>query len=250
MNSIIHLVQFMIRISNAHHDMTVIGINFKVSQPVGYGLFRKLHATPCITSTRRQLSQAPINGNIEYDVPQRQYDTDKAKWHLKQAGMDSLDVEISAADAAFGGAVEASELYAEQLRPAGINLTVKRASPDGYWDNVWMKVPWSACYWGGRPTADWMFTIGYQAGGNWTDTFWNNPRFEKLLIAGRAELDDAKRNDIYVEMQTIVSNEGGVVIPCFANNVDASSTAMGHADKLAGNWELDGSRSASRWWFA
>ena len=193
---------------------------------------------------------APIQNYHASDLPQRQYDTDKAKWHLKQAGYDKLDVELSAADAAFGGAVEASELYAEALRPAGINLTVKRASPDDYWDNVWMNVPWSACYWGGRPTADWMFTIAYKAGGNWTDTFWNHPRFEELLVMGRAELDDAKRRDIYVEMQTIVSNEGGVVIPCFANNVDAASTALGKPVRLAGNWELDGGRSAARWWFA
>jgi peptide/nickel transport system substrate-binding protein len=112
-----------------------------------------------------------------------------------------------------------------------------------------MKVPWSACYWSGRVTADWMFTIGYKAGGNWTDSFWNHPRFEALLVAGRAELDEAKRNDIYVEMQHIVSNEGGVLVPCFANNVDAASDALGRPAKLAGNWELDGSRSMERWWF-
>jgi peptide/nickel transport system substrate-binding protein len=227
--------------------------NQDVRMALKYGIDRQGFVDTVLRGYGSVGNDHPIASTQNYhaaDLPQRQYDTDKAKWHLKQAGLDSLDVELSAADAAFGGAVDASELYAEQLRPAGINLTVKRVSPDGYWDNVWMKVPWSACYWGGRPTADWMFTIGYQAGGNWTDTYWNNPRFEELLVAGRAELDEAKRNDIYVEMQTIVSNEGGVVIPCFANNVDAASTAMGHGEKLAGNWELDGSRSASRWWFA
>ena len=183
-------------------------------------------------------------------MPQRQYDIEKAKWHLKQAGMTSLDVELSASDAAFGGAVDATELYAEALKPAGINLKINRVSPDGYWDNIWGTVPWCAAYWSGRPTADWMFTIGYASSSNWSATHWNNPRFEELLIAGRAELDEAKRNDIYVEMQTILSNEGGTVIPCFANNVDAASTALGKPEKLAGNWELDGARSASRWWFA
>ena len=66
---------------------------------------------------------------------------------------------------------------------------------------------------------------------------------------GRAELNERKRNNIYVEMQTIVSNEGGVVVPCFANNVDAYSDKLAHGPAAA-NWELDGSRSASRWWFA
>ena len=194
----------------------------------------------------------PISTSQNYhasDLPQRQYDPDKAKWHLKQAGLSSLDVEISAADAAFASAVDASLLYAESLKPAGINLVVKRASPDNYWDKVWMKVPWSASYWGGRPTADWMFTIAYKAGGNWTETFWNHPRFEKLLIQGRAELNEERRSAIYQEMQTIVRNEGGAVVPCFANNVDAASDKLGRPAKMAGNWELDGSRSMARWWF-
>ncbi|MCZ6798003.1 MAG: ABC transporter substrate-binding protein [Gammaproteobacteria bacterium] len=194
----------------------------------------------------------PIGTSQNYhasNLPQRKYDPEKAKWHLKQAGLSSLDVEMSASDAAFAGAVDATQLYVEALKKANIKLTVKRASADGYWSNTWMKVPWSASYWSGRPTADWMFTIGWAAGGNWTETFWNNARFEELLVAGRAELDEAKRSAIYQEMQAICRDEGGAVIPCFANNVDAASDKMGRPAKMGGNFELDGSRSISRWWF-
>jgi len=194
----------------------------------------------------------PIGPSQNYhasNLDQRKYDPEKAIWHLKQAGMSSLDVEMSASDAAFAGAVDATQLYAETLKKANINLTVKRASADGYWSNTWMQVPWSASYWSGRPTADWMFTIGWAAGGNWTETFWNNARFEELLVAGRAELDDAKRSAIYQEMQSIARDEGGAVIPCFANNVDAASDKLGHPEKMGGNFELDGSRSIARWWF-
>jgi peptide/nickel transport system substrate-binding protein len=194
----------------------------------------------------------PISVSQKYcatEIPQRQYDPDKARWHLLQSGYGGLDVEIHASDAAFSGAVDATTLYAEAAKAAGINIKVTRASADGYWSNTWMKVPWSASYWSGRPTADWMFTIGYKAGGNWSETFWDNARFEELLVMGRAELDEAKRRDIYVEMQTILHNEGGTVIPCFANNVDARSDKLAHGD-LAGNFELDGCRSCERWWFA
>ncbi len=227
--------------------------NNDVRMALKYGMDRQGFVDTVLRGYGSVGNDHPIASTQNYhasDLPQREYDIDKAKWHLKQAGLTSLDVELSAADAAFGGAVDASELYAEALKPAAINLKVNRVSPDGYWDNVWMKVPWSACYWSGRPTADWMFTLAYANASNWTDTFWNHARFEELLVAGRAELDEAKRNDIYVEMQTIVSNEGGVVVPCFVNNVDAASTALGKPDKIAGNWDLDGARSASRWWFA
>lgn len=194
----------------------------------------------------------PIGTSQNYhasDLEQRKYDPEKAKWHLKQAGLSALDVEMSVSDAAYTGAVDATQLYSESLKAANINLNVKRASADGYWSNTWMKVPWSASYWSGRPTADWMFTIGWAAGGNWTETFWNNPRFEELLVAGRAELDEAKRGAIYQEMQSICRDVGGTVIPCFANNVDAASDKLGRPEKMAGNFELDGSRSIARWWF-
>ena len=82
----------------------------------------------------------PISANQNYhagDLPQRQYDPDKAKWYLKQAGHSSIDVEIAAADAAFNGAVDATQLYSEAAKVAGINIKVNRVSPDGYWNNVW-----------------------------------------------------------------------------------------------------------------
>ena len=124
-----------------------------------------------------------------------------------------------------------------------------REPNDGYWSNVWMKKGWSACYWGGRPTADWMFATAYESGVAWNDTYWEHEKFNKLLVAARVELDEARRADMYREMQTIVRDEGGVVVPMFANYVGASSTKLAH-DKMAGNWDMDGHKAVERWWFA
>ena len=195
----------------------------------------------------------PIGRSNRYfasELEQRTYDADKAKYYLKQAGLDSLDVSLSAADAAFAGSVDAAVLYAEKAAAAGINLNVVREPNDGYWSNVWMKKPWSAVYWGGRPTEDWMFSTAYSAGAAWNDSFWEHERFNKLLLEARSELDEAKRRDMYVEMQTIVSNEGGVVVPMFAAYVSANNKALTHGDDVAANWAMDGWRVVERWWFA
>ncbi|MGI9386044.1 MAG: ABC transporter substrate-binding protein, partial [Methyloligellaceae bacterium] len=56
------------------------------------------------------------------ELPQRVYDPDKAKFHLKKAGLDNLTVKLSAADTAFEGAVDASTLYSESAKAAGINI--------------------------------------------------------------------------------------------------------------------------------
>ena len=60
------------------------------------------------------------------DLEQRVYDPDKAKYHLKQAGMDSLSVDLYVADAAFAGAVDAGVLFAETAKAAGIDLNIVR----------------------------------------------------------------------------------------------------------------------------
>ena len=183
------------------------------------------------------------------DLPQHSYDPDKAKWYLKQSGLSSLSVDLSAADAAFTGAVDAAVLYREHAAKAGIDINVVREPNDGYWSAVWMKKPWSAVYWGGRSTEDNMFSTAYAAGADWNDSFWTHDRFNKLLVQARAELDDAKRREMYAEMQGIVSNEGGVVVPMFNNYVFAMSTKVEHGT-MAGNGDLDGGKYMERWWFA
>ncbi len=184
------------------------------------------------------------------ELEQRSYDPDKAKHYLKKAGMSSLDVSLSAADAAFSGAVDAGVLFAEKAAKAGINLNVVREPNDGYWSNVWMKKPFSAVYWGGRPTEDWMFSTAYQSGVAWNDAFWSNAEFDKLLAMARSELDEAKRREMYVEMQRLVRDDGGTIIPMFAAYVGAHSNKVTHGENVAANWSMDGWRVIERWWFA
>ncbi len=193
---------------------------------------------------------APANRYFAADLEQRTYDPEKARFHLKKAGLDSLKVDLSAANTAFAGAVDVATLYAANAAKAGIEINVIREPDDGYWSNVWMKKPWTMSYWGGRPTEDWMFTIGYAAKGSWNETFWSNDRFMKLLVEARAELDEPKRRAMYHEMQAIVSDDGGAVVPMYANYVDARSDKVAHGDKVATNWELDGWKVLERWWFA
>ncbi|MGB4951394.1 MAG: ABC transporter substrate-binding protein, partial [Rhizobiaceae bacterium] len=81
--------------------------------------------------------------------PQFDYDVEKAKEHLRKAGLESLDVNLSVADSAFPGCIEAAVLYKEQASKAGINVNIVREADDGYWDNVWLKKPFSGVDWYG-----------------------------------------------------------------------------------------------------
>jgi len=184
------------------------------------------------------------------EIPQREYDPDKAKFHLKQAGMENLKIQFHAAETGFGGAVDAGQLMRETAKPAGIDVEVIREPDDGYWSNVWMQKPFCACYWSGRPTENWIFSQIYAADASWNDTYWKHDRFNELLIQGRAELDTAKRREIYVDMQRILHDEGGVCIPLFQSDVMAYADKLAVPEVVGNNWELDGAKHAERWWFA
>jgi len=193
---------------------------------------------------------APTQKYYALELPQRNYDPDKAKFHMKKSGMLDYTFSLHAADAAWPGADAsgAAMLYREHAAKAGIKIEVILEPDDGYWENVWMKKPWVMCYWSGRATPDWMFSTAYAEDSSWNDTFWQHERFNSLLKEARAELDEKRRQELYVECQRIVRDEGGVIIPMFANHIEAASKKL-IIDNPAGNWELDGNRAAERWWF-
>ncbi|MBV8568575.1 MAG: peptide ABC transporter substrate-binding protein, partial [Methylobacteriaceae bacterium] len=97
---------------------------------------------------------------------------------------------------------------------------------DGYWDNVWLKAPFCASYWGGRPTADQMLSIAYKSDAKWNDTYWKRPEFDKILIAARTEFDEGKRKQMYGELQKMISEDGGALIPMFIDYLEAGSAKV------------------------
>ncbi len=98
------------------------------------------------------------------DLAQTAYDPDKAEFYLIGAGLDGLTVQLSSAEAAFGGAVVAAVLYQNLAASVGITVEVNRVPNDGYWSDVWMLNSFFAVYWSGRVTEDSMFTLAYSDG--------------------------------------------------------------------------------------
>ena len=183
------------------------------------------------------------------DIPQRQYDPDKAKFHLKQAGLSGLDVNLWASEI-YAGGIDSAVLYKEHAAKAGINLSIEQVPTDGYWSEVWNVKPFCVSVWYGHPTEDLMLTQAFSAESAWNETHWNNERFEILLLAARAELDASKRLEMYSEIQQLIRDEGGFVCPVFKNWLVATSDKIGIPEKIVGDAPVDGNRNAERWWFA
>jgi peptide/nickel transport system substrate-binding protein len=183
------------------------------------------------------------------DVPQRPYDPDKAAFHFKKAGNAGAKMELQVSEGAFSGATDAGVLYQESMKKAGIDLEVKRVSGDGYWDNVWLKAPFCAVYWGGRPTCDNQLSQTFLSSANWNDTHWRSPEFDKIIFAARAELDEAKRTQMYADAQKMIVDDGGMI--CFA----IGDYLDGYGKKVKGtaphpHYDMCDQRVAEKGWFA
>ncbi len=183
------------------------------------------------------------------DIPQTPYDPDQAKSLLKKAGMEDLTVNLHVADSVFSGAVDLCVLYSEHAKASGINIEVVREPNDGYYGDVWLKKPWCVAQWGARPTPDVIYSLAYKDDAAWNESRWQNARFNELLRAAKAELDDVKRSEMYREMALLANQDGGTVIPMFPNFVYARRKNVKHGENLAASWQMDGARAASRWWF-
>lgn len=194
----------------------------------------------------------PIAESLPYYAPieQRTYDPDKAKFHMEKAGVGSISVDLHAADSVMSGAVDMCVLYSEHASAAGITINPIREPNDGYWSNVWLVKPFVFVQWGARPTPDVMFSLAYKEGAAWNESRWVNERFNQLLAEARTELDDAKRTEMYAEMQLLVRDDGGTIVPFFRNRVMGLRDNVMHPENVASNWELDGARGYQRWWFS
>lgn len=151
------------------------------------------------------------------ELEQRQYDPDKAKFHFKKAGIDKAELFV----APVGLGVEDTCLLTQaNCAKIGFDLRIKKVPTDGYWGAVWMKEPLNVTSWNMRPTANAMLSIAYAPGAAWNDTLWNNKRMGELLVLSQAETDPDKRHAMHCEMQTLIKDECGMIIPAHINVVD------------------------------
>ncbi len=189
-----------------------------------------------------------LNPYYNSSMPQRVYDPDKAAFHFKKAGI-SGPIELQTSEGAWNSAVDCAQLYQESLKKAGIDLNVKKVSADGYWDNVWLKVPFCAVYWGRRPTADQVFTQVYGSASDWNDSNWRNPEFDKIVAEARIELDDAKRKELYGKCQEMISEDGGMVCFAITDYLDGYAKNVQGAEPHA-RYDMNDNRIAEKGWFA
>ena len=157
------------------------------------------------------------------------HDPDQAKHFLKKSGITSAEILVAEVSP---GITDAVLLWQRECSKIGFDLQVKKVPNDGYWGSVWMKAPMNVTTWNMRPTATIMLDLAFAPDAPWNDTFWKNDRMGVLLKMAKAETDPAKKYEIQCEMQTLVHDESGMIIPAHTNIVDANSPKIKGIPKL------------------
>lgn len=152
-------------------------------------------------------------------LPLRQYDPERAAFHLKKAGLLGVRLPMYASPAAEGS-IDMGSVLQESASKIGLKLAVNRVPADGYWSNHWMKHPLGFGNTNPRPTADLLFSLFYKSDAPWNESGWKNAQFDQLLLAARGEADEAKRKQLYGDMQVLVHEKAGIGIPVFISIID------------------------------
>jgi len=224
--------------------------NQHLREAVKWGINRQEIVDKVLSGYGTVGNDLPISSTQQFyndQLEQREFDPDKAKFHLKEAGMDSADLTLSSSDGAFGGAVDAAVLMQASMAKANMNVTVDRRPADGYWSDVWLQVPWCMVYWNSRPTVDWMLSSTYTSDSDWNSSAFQSARFDELLVMARAEQDEAKRREMYHEAQAIFWKESGTAVFAFANILIGASEQLGHG-AVGPSRRMDDSRVPRRSW--
>ncbi|MCO4892718.1 ABC transporter substrate-binding protein [Cupriavidus sp. WGtm5] len=166
----------------------------------------------------------PTNRFYFKDLPQRPFDPEKAKFHLRKAGV-SGKVQVVTSPAALYS-VETALVMQQAAQRVGLELDIKRMPADGYWSNHWLNSHVGFGNVNPRPSADTIFTQFFKSDAPWNESRWKSPKFDQLLVAARGETDFAKRKQMYADMQTMIHEEAGIGIPLFLASIDAHATRL------------------------
>lgn len=159
------------------------------------------------------------------ELPQREFDPDKAKFHFEKSGYTTAELYVAPVAA---GIEEICLMAQANCAKIGFDLKINRVPTDGYWGAVWMREPLNVVTWQMRPTAQTQMGIQFAPGAAWNDTYWNNDRMGELLNSVLAVTDPTVRHEMMCEMQTLIHNGSGMVIPAFSNvNDGIANNLMG-----------------------
>ncbi len=169
---------------------------------------------------------APFDPGYPSDLPQREQDLEQAKSLLKQAGYEDLTVELTTSTAVGSGMVEAAQVFAEQAKGAGVTINVNKVDAGIFFGDDYLQWDFAQDYWGSRNYLA-QTTLSTQPTAPYNETHWQDDEWQALVDEAFMTSDDAKRNDLVRQAQTIEYERGGLIVWQFNVLLDAYHNNLG-----------------------
>jgi peptide/nickel transport system substrate-binding protein len=174
-------------------------------------------------------------------LPQREYDPEKAKALLKAAGAEGLALELVTSKA-LAGMVETAQAFEEQAKAGGAQIKLKQVSPSDIYnqDVGYLKWPFSTTSW--PHSFELQAQLGLLKNSIFNETHWDRPAWEARFREAQGIADEQSRNEIFFELQEVLWNEGGYIVWGFQPFLDATSAKVhgivGHPNFALGSYNL------------
>jgi peptide/nickel transport system substrate-binding protein len=140
------------------------------------------------------------------------------------------------------GAVEAAQAFAQQATEAGVTVNLREVTVTDFFTQ-YTQWPFAQDFLAYSPIMSMVAQTQLDTS-PFNTTHLPSPRLVELYDQANATIDDAARCDIIVEIQKILFDEGGYIIPSFNQQVDlmaANVNGFGEAGTGIplgnGNWE-------------
>jgi len=161
---------------------------------------------------------SPFDPDYDHSL-RRSQDLDQAKSLLKQAGQSDLRVQLVTADLA-PGIVQQAEVLAQNASLIGATINVRQVDAATLFGPNYLSWPFSIDIY---PGLRYLTTSALADGPHASidETHFHLPSYEQMWMEASATLDASKRSELLGEMQTILFNQGGFIIPLFPNAVSA-----------------------------
>jgi peptide/nickel transport system substrate-binding protein len=158
----------------------------------------------------------------------REVDVEQAKSLLKAAGQENLSIQLDTSNI-LDGLVDASTLYQEQAKQAGVDVKINRIDPGTYFSVTpgrWLSYPFSATFWvNGTASLGLYYLNVLSKDAPYNETAWKDDAADKLLYDAIGTVDAKQAQDKWNEVQQLQFDKGGYLI--YAN--------MSYVDGLAKN---------------
>lgn len=161
---------------------------------------------------------APYTPAYDTAIPQRTQDIPQAKYLLKKAGHESLNVQLVTATIS-PGTIAAATVLAQQAKSAGINISLREISSTEFYGANYLHWDFSQDYWYYTPYLV-QCSESTIIGASFSETHFANPGYNKLYRQALSIVDEHKRADVIHEMMKIDFDEGGYIIPYFVPAID------------------------------